>query len=340
MSGRRLGPTLARAGVVAAAAALVALLPRFISDYHAYQFAFVGIYFIALTGLNILTGYSGQISLGHGAFMGLGAYTTAILTVNHGWRDLWTIPLAGLVAGVAGYLFGLPALRLAGVYLALATFALPISISSLEKHFRSFTGGGTGIIMHLPKAELGLHTNPSRWLYYLTWSIAGVLFAAAWLLLRGRTGRALRSLHNSEVAATASGVNIAAFKTFAFGVSAFYAGVAGSLLAIAVAFVNPDTFPISLSILLLTGVVVAGLGRLSGLLFGALFIEFVPLYAQNISKQAPSVVYGLVLIGLLLIIPTGAAGLLASTLRLLRGRSYSRQGNGVAALAPTPKERT
>ncbi len=330
----------ARLAAVAAGIVVVAVLPRVMSNYHAYQFAFVGIYFIALTGLNLLTGYSGQISLGHGAFMGLGAYTTAILTVNHGWRDLWTIPLAGLVAGVAGYLFGLPALRLAGVYLALATFALPISIASLEKHFRGFTGGGTGIIMHLPKVELGLHTNPSRWLYYLTWSIAAVLFAAAWLLVRGRTGRALRSLHNSEVAAAASGVNIAAFKTFAFGVSAFYAGVAGSLLAIAVAFVNPDTFPISLSILLLTGVVVAGLGRLSGLLFGALFIEFVPLYAQNISKQAPSVVYGLVLIGLLLIIPTGAAGLLASTLRLLRGRSYSRQGNGVAALAPTPKERT
>jgi branched-chain amino acid transport system permease protein len=325
---------------VGAGAVVIAALPRFMSNYHAYQFAFVGIYFIALLGLNILTGYSGQISLGHGAFMGIGAYTTAILTVHHGVRDLWTIPLAGLVAGVAGYLFGLPALRLAGVYLALATFALPVALSSLEKHFRNFTGGGTGIIMHLPKAELGFHATPSRWLYYLTWCIAAVLFAVAWLLVRGRTGRALRSLHTSEVAAAASGVNIAAFKTFAFGVSAFYAGVAGSLYAIAVAFLNPDTFTISLSILLLTGVVVAGLGSLNGIVFGALFIEFVPLDAQNISKQAPSVVYGLVLIALLLIMPTGAAGLLNSTFRLLQRQIYSRQGRKGVALAPSPEERT
>jgi len=307
-----------RAGILAVAAIVLIVLPRFLSDYHSYQFSLVGIYFIALLGLNILTGYSGQISLGHGAFMAVGAYTTAILTVNHGWRDLWTIPLAGLVAGAAGLLFGLPALRLAGVYLALATFALPIALASLEKHFRAFTGGGTGLILHLPHSELGFHTSPSRWLYYLTWCIAAVLFACAWLFVRGRTGRALRSLHFSEVAAASSGVNVAAFKTLAFGVSAFYAGIAGSLLALAVAFVNPDTFPLSLSILLLTGLVVAGLGSLTGIFFGAFFIEFVPIWSQNVSQNAPSVVYGLILIALLLVFPTGAAGLLAKLFGLLR----------------------
>jgi branched-chain amino acid transport system permease protein len=314
----------ARVALLAVSAVVVAVLPYFVSDYHSYQLALVGIYFIALLGLNILTGYSGQISLGHGAFMALGAYTTAILNVNHGWRDLWTIPLAGLVAGIAGYLFGLPALRLAGVYLALATFALPIALASLEKHFRNFTGGGTGLILHLPHSELGVHTSPSRWIYYVTWVTAAVLFVCAWLFVRGRTGRALRSLAFSNVAAAASGVNVAAFKTLAFGVSAFYAGVAGSLLAIAVAFVNPDTFPLSLSILLLTGVVVAGLGSLSGIIFGALFIEFVPIWSQNISQEAPSVVYGLILIALLLIVPMGAAGLLGAAFRTLRQRVYSR----------------
>jgi branched-chain amino acid transport system permease protein len=314
----------ARVALLAVSAIVVAVLPYFVSDYHSYQLALVGIYFIALLGLNILTGYSGQISLGHGAFMALGAYTTAILTVNHGWRDLWTIPLAGLVAGIAGYLFGLPALRLAGVYLALATFALPIALASLEKHFRNFTGGGTGLILHLPHSELGVHTSPSRWIYYVTWVTAAVMFVCAWLFVRGRTGRALRSLAFSNVAAAASGVNVAAFKTLAFGVSAFYAGVAGSLLAIAVAFVNPDTFPLSLSILLLTGVVVAGLGSLSGIIFGALFIEFVPIWSQNISQEAPSVVYGLILIALLLIVPMGAAGLLGAAFRTLRQRVYSR----------------
>lgn len=321
---RRLGPTLRWGATVAAAAALIVLMPQLVSNYHAYQLAFVGIYFIALLGLNILTGYSGQISLGHGAFMGIGAYTTAILTVHHGMRDLWTIPLGGLVAGTVGFLFGFPALRLAGVYLALATFALPIALASLAKKFEGFTGGGGGIIMHLPHAELGIHTSPSRWIYYVTWCIAAVLFLAGWLFVRGRTGRALRAVHGGQTAAAASGVNVAAFKTLAFGVSAFYAGVAGSLLAIAVAYVNPDTFPISLSILLLTGVVVAGLGSLKGIIFGALFIEYVPLQAQNISKLAPSVVYGLVLIALLLVAPTGAAGVLGWVFRFLRGHVYDR----------------
>ena len=147
--------------------------------------------------------------------MGLGAYTTAILTTHHGVRDLWTIPLGGLVAGGAGFLFGFPALRLAGVYLAVATFALPIALASLAKKFEGFTGGGGGLILHLPHAELGVHTSPSRWLYYVTWSIAAVLLLAAWLFVRGRTGRALRSVHASETAAAASGVNVAAFKTLA-----------------------------------------------------------------------------------------------------------------------------
>jgi branched-chain amino acid transport system permease protein len=313
-----------RVALSVVAAVIVAVVPWFVSNYHAYQFAFVGIYFIALLGLNVLTGYSGQISLGHGAFMGIGAYTTAILTMDHGWNDVATIPVAGLVAGAAGFLFGLPALRLAGVYLALATFALPIATASLEKHFDNFTGGSQGKIMHLPHSELGLHTTPSRWLYWLTWTIAGILLVLAWLFVRGRTGRALRSVHFSDVAAAASGVNIAAFKTLAFGFSAFYAGVAGSLLAIAVAFVNPDTFPLSLSILLLTGVVVAGLGTLTGTIVGALFIEFVPLWAQNVSKEAPSVVYGLILIAILLVVPMGAAGLLSRGFRILRRQAYSR----------------
>jgi branched-chain amino acid transport system permease protein len=321
----RLGPALRWGAVVAAAVALVAFMPQLVSDYHSYQLGFVGIYFIALLGLNILTGYSGQISLGHGAFMGIGAYTTAILTVHHGVSDLLTIPLGGLVAGLVGFLFGFPALRLAGVYLALATFALPIALASLAKKFSGFTGGGTGIILNLPHSELGIHTTPSRWIYYVTWCVAAVLLLAAWLFVRGRTGRALRAIHGSQTASAASGVNVAAFKTLAFGVSAFYAGVAGSLLAIAVAYVNPDTFPISLSILLLTGVVVAGLGSLKGIIFGALFIEFIPLQAQNISKLAPSVVYGLVLIAILLVAPTGAAGVLGSAFRFVQRHSFDRR---------------
>jgi len=292
------------------AVAVVALLPRLISEYRAFQLTYVGIYFIAILGLNILTGYSGQISLGHGAFMALGAYTTAALTFHAGWRDLWTIPIAGLVAGAAGFLFGFPALRFSGVYLALATFAVAVATPSVLKRFPGLTGGSGGLVLDLPEAPFGLALSPSDWLYYLTWAIALVLLAAAWLLLRGRIGRAFRAIRSSEVAAVSSGVNLSAYKTLAFGVSAAYAGVAGSLLAIAIAFVNPDTFPVSLSILILTGAVVGGLGALIGVVIGALFIEFLPIYAADVSNQAPAVIYGVVLIAVMFLLPTGAAGLL------------------------------
>jgi branched-chain amino acid transport system permease protein len=294
--------TVARLGLFVAAAAVIALLPAFVSGFRLVELAQVGVYVTALLGLNVLTGYSGQISLGHGAFMAVGAYTTAILASKHDVSDLATIPLAGIVAGAVGFAFGFPALRLSGAYLALATFGIAVALSPVVKRFDDFTGGSGGLL--LPRIA------PSgRWLYYLSWSIAGVLFVVAWALLRGRTGRAFRAVRDSEVAAVSSGISLSTYKTLAFGVSAFYAGVAGSLYAIAAGFVNPDTFPISLSILLLAGAVVGGLGSLWGVIVGALFIQFLPDYAQEISNQAPSVVYGVILILVLFVAPTGAAGL-------------------------------
>lgn len=301
---------LLRLGGLALAAGALSALPFAVGDFRAFELTYVGIYFIALVGLNVLTGYTGQISLGHGAFLAVGAYTTGILEVRHGVRDLWTIPLACLVAGLAGFAFGFPALRLAGVYLALATFGVAVAVPSVAKRFGGLTGGSSGLSLSLPAAPFGLRLSSSVWLYALTWSIAAVLYAAAWLLLRGRTGRAFRAVRDSEVAAASYGVSLVWTKTLAFGVSAAYAGVAGSLLAITVAYVNPDTFPISLSILLLTGVVVGGLGSLTGVLFGALFIEFVPIWTADLNKQAPTVFYGVVLALLLFLLPSGAAGLL------------------------------
>jgi branched-chain amino acid transport system permease protein len=320
-------------------AAVVAVAPFLLSDFRSFELAKVGIYFIAVIGLNVLTGYTGQISLGHGAFMAIGAYTTAILTVKHDWNDLATIPVAGLVAGTAGFLFGFPALRFAGVYLALATFAVPVAVVSLAKRFEGFTGGGGGLVMHLPKAELGLGWTTNHWLYYLTWTVAGVLLLTSYVILDGRSGRAFRAVRDSEVAAVSSGINLSVWKTLAFGISAFYAGVAGSLLAIASAFVNPDTFPLSLSILLLVGVVVGGLGSLGGTIFGALFIAYVPLYSSDILDWlsgklpgvdvnadvagVPSVVYGVILLLVLFLLPSGAGGLLNGLFRPWWRRSYS-----------------
>jgi branched-chain amino acid transport system permease protein len=328
---------LARLAVLAVAVVAVAAVPRFVSDFHAFQLATVAIYFVALLGLNILTGYSGQISLGHGAFMAIGGYTSAILMVHHHVRDLWTIPLAGLVAGIAGLLFGLPALRLSGLYLALVTFGIAVSFPQVLKKAEHFhpdvlglhpnlsTAGTTGLILNLPTPPFGIHTTPNRWLYYLCWGIALALLVGAWALLGGRTGRALRAVRDSEVAATSSGVRLATYKTLAFGVSAFYAGVAGSLLAISVAYVSPETYPITLSIVLVVGAAVGGLGSLGGLLVGAAFIQYLgsiaawllgrigaatPLDLDPKKPGVPSVIYGVALILVMLLLPGGVGGLL------------------------------
>jgi branched-chain amino acid transport system permease protein len=326
-----------------ALAAVVAVLPSFISDFRARELAIVGIYFIALLGLAILTGYSGQISLGHGAFMAIGGYTTAILSVDgiygHQIRDLWTIPIAGVVAGLAGLLLGVPALRISGLYLALITFGIAVSFPQLPKKWDHFFGGTTGKILNLAKAPFGLDATPNHWLYWLTWGIALVLLAAAWLLLRGKTGRALQAIRDSEVAATSAGVNPALYKTLAFGISAFYAGIAGSLYAIGNAYVNPDIFPIILSIYLVVGLAVGGLGSLGGLIVGAGLIYFLQNHADTVARWInhlpavnldptlqgiPSVVFGAVLIIVMLILPTGAGGLLRRLLGPLTTRLYSK----------------
>jgi branched-chain amino acid transport system permease protein len=275
--------------------------------------------------------------------MAIGGYTTAILSVNgfygHPIRDIWTIPIAGVVAGVAGLLVGLPALRLSGLYLALITFGIAVSFPQLPKKFDHFMGGTTGKILNLVKPPFGLDTTPNNWMYYLTWGIALVLLAAAWFLVQGRTGRALQAIRDSEVAASSSGVSLATYKTLAFGISAFYAGVAGSLYAIANAYVNPDVFPIILSIYLVVGLAVGGLGSLAGLVFGAALIYFLQNHADTVAgwinhlpvlsldpKQPgiPSVVFGAVLIVVMLLLPTGVGGLLRRLLGPLTSRLYTR----------------
>ncbi|MFL5933246.1 MAG: branched-chain amino acid ABC transporter permease [Gaiellaceae bacterium] len=307
----------------AALVVAVLLAPLVVSNYRTYQLGLVAVYLIALLGLDMLTGFTGQISLGHGAFMGIGAYTTTILVVDHGWRDLWTIPVAGLVAGACGVVFGLPATRFAGPYLALATFAIPLSFIGLLKRFPHFTGGNVGKNLPQLHPEFGLDTNPSIWFYAISWAVALVMLPLAYVIVRGRFGRALRAVRDSEIASTANGVSTAAVKTAAFGISAFYCGVAGALFAIGITYVNPDTFPIALSILLLTGIVIGGAGSLYGMVFGAIFVEFIQISwspalldlvsgVHHIDTRAPGsglVIYGAILLGVLYVAPAGIAGL-------------------------------
>jgi branched-chain amino acid transport system permease protein len=337
MSRRRV-VTLAAQGIAfLLGVAVLVVLPRWLSDFHASEVAYVGIYFIAILGLNILTGYTGQISLGHGAFMAIGGYTTAILVGHHNVRDLWTIPLAGLIAGGAGLLFGVPALRLSGLYLALATFGLAVALPAVLKKFDDFTGGTEGIQLfgrpgftgkgYENVHVLGQTLTFNDWLYYLCWTIAVVLFVVAWIVLGSRMGRTFRAIRDSEIAATSSGVNMPLYKTLAFGLSAFYAGVAGSLFALATTFVNPDTFPIVLSLYLVIGAVVSGLGSIWGIVAGALFIQYVPDLASKYVSEAPgapSVAYAIILIVVVVLMPFGLTGLIRKTTRPLTDRLFRR----------------
>jgi len=312
---------------VLAVVAVAVALPLFVSGFRLFQFTQVLIYAIALLGLNLLTGYNGQFSLGHGAFYGIGAYTTAIMIDRWSIGYGWTIPAAGIVCLIVGFLFGRPALRLEGLYLALATFSLALAVPQILKYFEHWTGGSQGIVLSKPKAPFGLPLTEDQWLYILTLAIAIVLFVLAWNLLRGRTGRAIVAIRDNHIAAEAMGVDNALYKSVVFGVSAAYTGIAGALSALAIAFVAPDTFDVFLSITLLTGIVIGGLATISGAIYGALFIQFVPNWAQDISKAAPWAIFGAFLILFMYVMPRGIAGFLhLAWIRLARSAVAKEKG--------------
>jgi branched-chain amino acid transport system permease protein len=322
---------------VAIVLAAACVLPFLLSSYTVFQLTLALAYAIALLGLNMLTGYNGQISLGHGAFYAIGAYTAAIL-MDKGNVPYWaTIPVAGIVCLVVGFLFGLPALRLEGLYLALATFALGVAMPQILKHegLAHWTGGSQGVVIVKPDPPEWLPLSQDQWLYFFTLAWTVLLFFAGWNLLRGRVGRALVAIRDQPIAAQAMGVNTALYKSLTFGVSALYTGVAGALGAIAVQFVAPDSFGFFLSITFVVGVVVGGLASISGALYGALFIQFIPNVADQISKAAPWAIYGVFLIALMYAMPTGVAG----AIRLARQRWFNRERLAAPTKVATPAGR-
>jgi len=311
-------PVIRRAIMIAAGLILIVGLPFVAKSFLTFQITMAVIYAIAILGLNLLTGFNGQFSLGHSAFFALGGYTAAILMENVGVAYYWTIPAAGLICLVSGFLFGLPALRLEGVYLALATFALAVAIPQLLKWtpLEPLTGGVQGVVIIKPDAPFGLPINADQWLYFFTVGVAVVMYACAISLVKSRTGRAIIAIRENSVAASAMGINVPLYKSLTFGVSALYTGVAGALGAIAVQFVAPDSFTFALSIILFVGLVVGGVGSIAGTLVGGLFVLFVPNIAEQVSKGLAGAVYGVILILVIYLMPTGAAGLV----RLIAGR--------------------
>jgi branched-chain amino acid transport system permease protein len=305
--------------------AILAIVPFVMKNFYIFQITLAIIYAIAILGLNLLTGFNGQFSLGHSAFYAVGAYTAAIMMDGFDIHYAWTLPAAAIVCFIFGFLFGLPALRLEGVYLALATFALAIAIpqmlkSSLVEHW---TGGVQGITIIKPDAPFGLPLNSDQWLYLFTIIVAVVMYVCASNLVKSRTGRALIAIRDHPIAASAMGINVSLYKSLTFGVSALYTGVAGALGAIAISFVAPDSFTFQLAVALFVGLVVGGTGSIPGTFFGGLFVLFVPNIAEQFSKGLAGAVYGVILLLVIYLMPTGAAGLvrLISSRLVQQGRA-------------------
>jgi branched-chain amino acid transport system permease protein len=295
-------------------------VPFLFGPYRVGQFTLVLVYAVAALGLNLLVGYNGQISLGHGAFFALGAYTAALLIEKASVPYLATLPAAGALAFAVGFLFGVPALRLRGLYLALVTLALAIATPQLIKRFDSLTEGTQGMVVTQPTAPGWLPLEDDQFLYLLTLVAAAAMFVLAWGAMRGQAGRAVRAVRDGEIAATTLGVDLAATKTRVFAISAAYAGVAGALYVLAIGFVAPEAFTVTVSLAFLAAIVVGGLATISGAIFGALFIEFVPVYASDVNDALTGVIYGGVLIAFMYVLPDGAAGLVRRLSRLATRR--------------------
>ncbi|MFB7879103.1 branched-chain amino acid ABC transporter permease [Nocardia sp. NPDC056064] len=309
--------------LVTAVAAPFQLVP-----FHTFQLAMAMIYAVTLLGLNLLVGHTGQISLGHGAFFAVGAYTAAIAIQHGDLPYLATIPIAAAITFVLGFALGIPALRLRGLYLALVTLAIAIFLVPLLKRFDGLTGGSMGLTVTKPVPPEWTGLAEDQWLYFLALITTVASFVLVAGMLRSRVGRALHAVRDNEIAAEVLGVNLAHYKTLAFAWSALLAGVAGGVYTWVIAFVSPDSFAVTLSITLLAGLVVGGLGTTWGPLLGGLFVMFVPSLAQDVNQAAPGVVFGLLIIAVMYLAPRGLAGLATQAAhwlghRLRKGKTHA-----------------
>ncbi|MBS0223294.1 MAG: branched-chain amino acid ABC transporter permease [Proteobacteria bacterium] len=307
------------------------VLPDLVSNYRLFLVSTMIIASIAVLGLNLLTGFNGQISLGHSAFYAVGAYTAAILMDKLDCPYYLTLPAAAVMSFIVGYLFGLPALRLEGHYLALATFALALAVPQILKYkwLEDLTGGVQGIVLMKPEVPFGLPLTDDQWLYYYCLIVMLILYWAAANILGSRSGRAMMAIRDYHIAASTMGINTSLYKTVTFGISAAYTGIAGALSASAVAFVAPDSFSFFLSIKFLIGLVVGGVGSLTGSVIGGIFYVLVDNSAQALSTFVKNdlglqfdlsayTVFGILLIVLMYLMPMGIAGGLFAVIRRLR----------------------
>jgi branched-chain amino acid transport system permease protein len=312
--------TLARhLGAAIVIAVIVALLSIQLSAYRDYQLAEVAAYLVAVAGLTVLIGLSGQISIGHGAFMAIGGYTSALLLTHLGWPLALILLASVVIAAAGGALFGVAAARLRGPYLAGATLMLAVALPTVANQYQHFFGGDQGLpVTVIAPGFLGATFPPTRWQAWVTCGSALIALVLLANLSRSRVGRSWRAVRDDEVAAALSGLNVARLQVLAFVVSAACAGLGGALLAVVTGIVAPGAYTLTLSIALLTAAVLGGLGTLPGALWGSLVLVLVPTYLTNVgashglsgsaSSSVPIAAYGVVLIVVMLVFPAGIQG--------------------------------
>lgn len=293
--------------VIAAITLLVGATAAFGGGYYVYVLNLTGIFALVAIGLSLLTGFSGQISLGHAGFFAIGAYASALIAQRLGLPFWIAIPAAGLLATAIGALVALPALRLKNLYLAIATLGFGIVTQKMIFEWRTLTGGGGGMQVPPPMLFGVSLAEGAR----MTGVIALALAAGTWAayqLARGRTGRALTMLRESETAAACTGIQVARYKVVAFAVSAFYTAIAGGLYANLVRYINPESFNVNMSIMFLAMIVIGGMGSVGGALLGAAFYVIVPEALRGF-KDAPGLIFGLSLMLVVILLPGGLASL-------------------------------
>jgi len=293
-------------------------VPLQFGSYRVFQATTIAMWAIVALGLNLLTGYNGQISLGHGAFVAVGGYAAAILMFDYDWPFWATIPVGAVLTGAIGFAIGVPALRLTGPYLAIATLALAISTPQILLKYEGLTHGSQGINVQSPPPPpiLDEGLNQTQWLYFLALAIAIIMTIIAWNIVRSRVGRAFVAIRDSEIAAQAMGISVPLYKTMAFAISAFFAGVCGALYVQVIGFVSPRSFDVLQSINYLTTIVVGGLASILGSILGAAAFVLVPeintllrdVFRLQVADQAPGVIYGASLILVMIFMPYGFAG--------------------------------
>ncbi|WBB89880.1 branched-chain amino acid ABC transporter permease [Verrucosispora sp. WMMC514] len=305
---------------------LVALaIPFFMTAFSVFQVSLILALAIGVLGLNLLVGYGGQVSLGHSFFIAVGGYTSAVLMADHGWNFFATLIPVALFSGGAGLLLGFPALRLRGLYLALATLALALSTGPLLRRFEGLTGGVQGVIVPTPDWLRDSPLGKDASVYYI---VLAAMLLVTWLVSRitsGYSGLALAVIKQNEIVARSQGVDTARWKTALFGTSGMLAGLGGAFYVLAIGFIAPQSVGVMLSIFLLAGVVMGGLGSVWGALFGAAIVHLLPQYAADVNQGLSGMVFGVAIIAVMFLMPGGFVQLFRTALgKLVQVRDEAR----------------